>query len=121
MINSEGTQNELKSDSSSTSYIQQEDNPNMNPVEIAPESDIDYSVEVKHCDSSISEKDYETLNMSSEKSECEILLNESSSNSDVNEGRTFQQRCINELKQSDLLDNLITKLDETQNLQDFMT
>ena len=91
MTNSEGTRSELQTDSSSSSFMQQEDNPNMNPVQIAPESDIDYSVEVKHCDSSISEKDYETLNITSEESQSEILLNESSSESHVNEGRTFQQ------------------------------
>ena len=85
IINSEGTASELKTDSSSNIIIQQADNPNMDAVEIAPESDIDDSVEVKHCDSSISEKDYETLNITSENAESEIFLNESSSDSDVNE------------------------------------
>ena len=89
MSNCEESKIETPSESESNSFIDQTDNPNMHAVGIVPESDLDICVEVKHCDSSISEKDYETLNSTEENAESETLAHDSTSESDVDEGKTF--------------------------------
>ena len=121
MSNSEDNEVETPSESESNSFIDQANNPNMDAVEIVNESDVDLCVEVKHCESSISEKDYETLNSTEENETSTTLAHESASESDVDDGKTFQQRCLKELKETDLLDTIVSKLDDTNNLQDFMT
>ena len=93
----------------------------MKPVTISPESCSDISVEVKHGDSSLSEKDYETLPCMSSVGEETIYANQSCEDINTEESKNFHESCMHELMESNLLRNLIAKLDESNNLKDFMT
>ena len=85
-------------------------------------SDSDVLVEVKHGESSVSEKEYETLSQilsDSEIEEDQPMRMEIPENTDGNEEK-FCERCLKELRSDDLLLNIINKLEKCNKLNDFM-
>ena len=113
------------SSSSSEESFEFEVNENFIPIQVLKASDSDVSVEVKHGESSISEKDYETLS--------EILSDTcdsepenspdgycTQSENTESSSKTFKERCVDELKSDDIVLNLVEKLDKCKKLHDFM-
>ena len=111
----------MKESSNLDSFIHQTDNSYMEPLQIAAASCSDISVDVKHCDSSITEKDYETLSSISCHNETTILGNDCCDHRNTDSSRQFHDCCLQELMETQILSTLITKLDKSKNLQDFMT
>ena len=110
------------SSSSSEEYLETEVKENLVPIKILKASDSDVSVEVKHGESSISEKDYETLSdilSDSEPDNSEDSYCTQSENPDM-KSKTFKERCVEELKSDDIVLNLVEKLDKCNKLHDFM-
>ena len=109
--------------SSSTSESSEEEvNINLIPTKVkeAPESDV--LVEVKHGESSVSEKDYQTLShilSDSEIEEDQSMSLDESENIDGNE-ESFRERYLKELRSDELLLNIINKLEKCNRLNDFM-
>ena len=109
--------------SSSTSESSEEEvNINLIPTKVEEASDSDLLVEVKHGESSVSEKDYQTLSHILSDSEIEkdqsVRMDESE-NTDGNE-ESFRERCLKELRSDELLLNIINKLEKCNRLNDFM-
>ena len=108
--------------SSSSDSSEEEVNINLIPTRVEEASDSDVLVEVKHGESSVSEKDYETLSQilsDSEMEESEKTNMEESENTDENE-ESFHDKCLKELRSDELLLNLIDKLEKSNKLNDFM-
>ena len=107
---------------SSSSSSEEEVNTNLIPTSVEDASDSDVLVEVKHGESSISEKDYETLSeilSDSEMEEDQSMSMDESENTDEQQ-ESFSERCLNELRSGDLLWNIIKKLEKCNKLNDFM-
>ena len=104
--------------SSSTSESSEEEvNINLIPTQVEEASDSDVLVEAKHGESSVSEKDYQTLShilSDSEIEEDQSMSMDESENTDGNE-ESFCERCLKEL-----LLNIINKLEKCNRLNDFM-
>ena len=84
--------------SSSSSESSEEVNTNLIPTRVEEASDSDVLVEVKHGESSVSEKDYATLSQilsDSEIEEDQSMRMDESENTDGNE-ETFRERCLKE-------------------------
>ena len=78
---------------------EEELNTNLIPTRIEEASDSDVLVEVKHGESSVSEKDYETLSQilsDSEIEEAQYMSMDESENTDANE-ESFHEKCLKEL------------------------
>ena len=109
--------------SSSTSESSKEEvNINLIPTKVEEASDSDVLVEVKHGESSVSEKDYQTLShilSDSEIEEDQSMSMDESENTDGNE-ESFRERCLKELRSDELLLNIINKLEKCNRLNDFM-
>ena len=109
--------------SSSTSESSEEEvNINLIPTKVEEASDSDVLVEVKHGESSVSEKDYQTLShilSDSEIEEDQSMSMDESENTDGNE-ESFPERCLKELRSDELLLNIINKLEKCNRLNDFM-
>ena len=108
--------------SSSTSESSEEVNINLMPTKVEEASDSDVLVEVKHGESSVSEKDYQTLSdilSDSEIEEDQSMSMDESENTDGNE-ESFCERCLKELRSDELLLNIINKLEKCNRLNDFM-
>ena len=109
--------------SSSTSESSEEEvNINLIPTKVEEATDSDVLVEVKHGESSVSEKDYQTLShilSDSEIEEDQSMSLDESENTDGNE-ESFRERCLKELRSDDLLLNIINKLEKCNRLNDFM-
>ena len=109
--------------SSSTSESSEEEvNINLIPTKVEEASDSDVLVEVKHGESSVSEKDYETLShilSDSEIEEDQSMSLDESENTDGNE-ESFRERCLKDLRSDELLLNIINKLEKCNRLNDFM-
>ena len=109
--------------SSSTSESSEEEvNINLIPTKVEEASDSDVLVEVKHGESSVSEKDYQTLShilSDSEIEEDQSMSMDESENTDGNE-ESFRERCLKELRSDELLLNIINKLEKCNRLNDFM-
>ena len=109
--------------SSSTSESSEEEvNINLIPTKVEEASDSDVLVEVKHGESSVSEKDYQTLShilSDSEIEEDQSMSMDESENTDGNE-ESFCERCLKELRSDELLLNIINKLEKCNRLNDFM-
>ena len=109
--------------SSSTSESSEEEvNINLIPTKVEEASDSDLLVEVKHGESSVSEKDYQTLShilSDSEIEEDQSMSMDESENTDGNE-ESFRERCLKELRSDELLLNIINKLEKCNRLNDFM-
>ena len=109
--------------SSSTSESSEEEvNINLLPTKVEEASDSDVLVEVKHGESSVSEKDYQTLShilSDSEIEEDQSMSIDESENTDGNE-ESFRERCLKELRSDELLLNIINKLEKCNRLNDFM-
>ena len=109
--------------SSSTSESSEEEvNINLIPTKVEEASDSDVLVEVKHGESSVSEKDYQTLShilSDSEIEEDQSMSLDESENTDGNE-ESFHERCLKELRSDELLLNIINKLEKCNRLNDFM-
>ena len=114
---------EIPSSSSSSSDSSEEEvNINLIPTRVEQASDSDVLVEIKHGDSSLSEKYYETLSQilsDSEIEESEKENMEESENTDVSE-ESFRDKCLKELRSDELLLNIIEKLEKSNKLNDFM-
>ena len=108
--------------SSSTSESSEEEvNINLIPTKVEEASDSDVLVEVKHGESSVSEKDYQTLShilSDSEMEEDQSMSLDEPENTDGNE-ESFRERCLKELQSDELL-NIINKLEKCNRLNDFM-
>ena len=77
---------------------------------------------MKHGESSVSEKDYQTLShilSDSEIEEDQSMSMDESENTDGNE-ESFCGRCLKELQSDELLLNIINKLEKCNRLNDFM-
>ena len=86
------------SSSSSSESSEEEVNTNLIPTRGEDASDSDVLVEVKHGESSISEKDYETLSeilSDSEMEEDQSMSMDESENTDEQQ-ESFSERCLNE-------------------------
>ena len=109
--------------SSSTSESSEEEvNINLIPTKVEEASDSDVLVEVKHGESSVSEKDYQILShilSDSEIEEDQSMSMDESENTDGNE-ESFRERCLKELRSDELLLNIINKLEKCNRLNDFM-
>ena len=109
--------------SSSTSESSEEEvNINLIPTKVEEASESDVLVEVKHGESSVSEKDYQTLShilSDSEIEEDQSMSLDESENTDGNE-ESFRERCLKELRSDELLLNIINKLEKSNRLNDFM-
>ena len=117
------SEQEIPSSSSSSSDCSEEEvNMNLIPTIVEQASDSDVLVEIKHGDSSLSEKDYETLSeilSDSEIEESEKTNMEESENTDGSE-ESFRDKCLKELRSDELLLNIIEKLEKSNKLNDFM-
>ena len=109
--------------SSSTSESSEEEvNIKLIPTKVEEASDSDVLVEVKHGESSVSEKDYQTLShilSDSEMEEDQSMSMDESEKTDGNE-ESFRERCLKELRSDELLLNIINKLEKCNRLNDFM-
>ena len=87
--------------SSSTSESSEEEvNINLIPTKVEEATDSDVLVEVKHGESSVSEKDYQSLShilSDSETEEDQSMSLDESENTDGNE-ESFRERCLKELR-----------------------
>ena len=113
---------DIPSSSSSSESSEEELNINLIPTRVKEASDSDVLVEVKHGESSVSEKDYKTLSQilsDSEMEECETTSMDESENTDENE-ESFHDKCLKELRSGELLLNIIEKLEKSNKLNDFM-
>ena len=117
------SEQEIPSASSSSSDCSEEEvNMNLIPTIVEQASDSDVLVEIKHGDSSLSEKDYETLSeilSDSEIEDSEKTNMEESENMDGSE-ESFRDKCLKELRSDELLLNIIEKLEKSNKLNDFM-
>ena len=110
------------SSSSLSESSEEELNTNLIPTRVEEASDSDVLVEVKHGESSVSEKDYETLSQvlsDSEMEEAQTISMDESENTDANE-ESFREKCLKELRSDELLLNIIEKLEKCNKLNDFM-
>ena len=113
------------SSSSSDELLECKFNENLVPIKILKASDSDVSVEVKHGECSLSEKDYETLSdilsdtCDSEPENSEDHYCTQSENMDST-SKTFKERCVDELKSDEIVLNLVDKLEQYNKLHDFM-
>ena len=110
------------SSSSSNDCSEEEVNMNLILTRVEQASDSDVLVEIKHGDSSVSEKDYETLSeilSDSEIEESEKTKMEESENTDESE-ESFRDKCLKELRSDELLLNIIEKLEKSNKLNHFM-
>ena len=110
------------SSSSSSEASEEEVNTNLIPTRVEDASDSDVLVEVKHGESSVSEKDYETLSQllsDSEMEEDQCMSMDESENTDEQQ-ESYSERCLKELQSGDLLLNIIKKLEKCNKLNDFM-
>ena len=109
--------------SSSTSELSEEEvNINLIPTKVEEASDSDVLIEVKYGESSVSEKDYQTLShilSDSEIEEDQSMSLDESENTDGHE-ESFCERCLKELRSDELLLNIINKLEKCNRLNDFM-
>ena len=115
----------VESDSSSSSSdesLESEFNENLVPLKIFKASDSDVSVEVKHGESSISEKDYETLSDILSDSEPENIEERDCTESENTDStsKSFKQKCVDELKSDEIVLNIVEKLEQCNKLHDFM-
>ena len=114
---------EIPSSSSSSSDSSEEKvNINLIPTRVEEASDSDVMVDIKHGDSSVSEKDYKTLSQilsDIEMEESEKTNMEESENTDETE-ESFCDKCLKELRSDELLLNIIEKLEKSNKLNDFM-
>ena len=112
----------IEENMSSASSSEGEINTNLIPTRVEEASDSDVLVEVKHGESSVSEKDYETLSQilsDSEIEEAQSMTIDESENTYGNE-ESFREKCLKELCSDELLVNIIDKLDKCNKLNDFM-
>ena len=108
--------------SSSSESSEEEINTNLIPTTVEQASDTDVLVEVKHGESSVSEKENETLSQilsDSEIEEGKSMNLDKSENKDGNE-ESFREKCLKELRSDELLVNMIDKLERCNKLNDFM-
>ena len=107
---------------SSSESSEEEVNTNLIPTRVEEVSDSDVLVEVKHGESSVSEKDYKTLSQILSDSEIEEDQSMSMDESENIDGKeeSFCERCLKELRSDDLLLNIINKLEKCNKLNDFM-
>ena len=113
---------EKMSSSSSSESTEEEINTNLIPTKVEQASDTDVCIEVKHGESSVSEKEYETLSQilsDSEIEEGKSMNLDESENKDGNE-ESFHEKCPKELRSDELLVNIIDKLERCNKLNDFM-
>ena len=96
---------ETISSSSTSESSEEEVNINLISTKVEEASDSDVLVEVKHGESSVSEKDYQTLShilSDSEIEEDQSMSMDESENTDGNE-ESFRKRCLKELRSDELL------------------
>ena len=112
----------ISSLSSASESSEEEVNINLIPTKVEEASDSNVLVEVKHGESSVSEKDYQTLShilSDSEIEEDQPMSMDESENTDGNKD-SFRERYLKELRSDELLLNIINKLENCKRLNDFM-
>ena len=104
----------------SDTLVSQQDNSNLEPIRIDSESDTDISVEVKHTELSVSEKEYKTMASSDSESDLNMNIDNDMCHEQTEPDENFREKCLKELKDTEVLTHLVAKLDESKHLQDFM-